>query len=114
MSEIINELIKRFEINKDFTLDYHLATLDGLEKKARCLFFIGESIKISEYKNNTQLGCMLQEVFLDLTNSIYLIMYSHYRPAYHSLRSALELTVASVYFTDHPVEFHKWQKDGID
>lgn len=114
MSEIIDQVFKLYDDNRKQTMKKYRSNLDDMEKRSRCLFFIGENLQSIDSKIGLNLCTITNEVFLDLTQAIYHGAQSQYRTAYQSLRSALELTLAVIFFVDHPVELIKWQHDKFD
>ncbi|WP_159426241.1 hypothetical protein [Desulfolucanica intricata] len=84
-----------------------------LERKSRCCYFIGQAV--SDLGSTASIMTpIFEEIFIDLIQSISACIHSQYRSAYQSLRSALELSVAVVYFADHPIEFSQWKNDTWD
>ncbi|QDY84833.1 hypothetical protein FQU75_16380 [Paenibacillus polymyxa] len=113
MSEVLNSSLKVFMKNARASLKELSAEFDILERKARGCFFIGQVLYNTE-KGNEAIAPMFEEIFIDLFQSITSCLNGQYRLAYQSLRSSLELTVASVYFYDHPIEFTQWKNDEWD
>lgn len=112
MSEIFSQMNKLINTNWDSTLKYFQNEYIDAEQKARCVYFI--SNEVEKMASNKYLATVVKEIFIDLTNAIFLSVQSHYRTAFLSLRSSLELTLVSVYFADHPIEFAKWRGDTKD
>lgn len=112
MSEIFSQINTLLNTNWKSTLEYYENEYIEIEQKARCIYFI--SHEVEHITDNKNLATVIKEVFIDLTNAIFLSVQSHYRTAFLSLRSSLELTLVSVYFADHPIEFAKWRSDTKD
>lgn len=68
----------------------------------------------TDYLNGYQTNIVLKEVVYDLLSSVYISTNGMYRNAYSSLRSAIELGIGFVYFTDHNYDFCKWKLNKFD
>jgi hypothetical protein len=113
VSTILEKIFELFITNFESTMKNFGIKFDEMEKQARCIYFIGEAIKTSN-DFSEPLSNIITEVFLDLSQSIYHASQSQYRSAFQSIRSALELTMAVIYFADHPIEFIRWCRDTFD
>lgn len=113
MSEILKGTVKVFHDNAQKSLTELSSQFDILERKARCCYFVGQTVGKSKDSIAT-VTPMFEEIFIDLVQSISACLHGQYRLSYQSLRSALELSVAVVYFSDHLVEFKQWQNDDWD
>lgn len=69
--------------------------------------------EIVEHIANEQ-QVILKEVVHDLISSLYSGLQGLYRNAYISLRSAIELTLAYIYFVDHNYDYFFWKQDKYD
>lgn len=113
MSEILESTVKVFSDNAQESLRDLSDPFGVLEKKARCCYFIGVTVGKSK-DAIAVVSPLFEEIFIDLVQSISACLHGQYRLSYQSLRSALELSVATVYFSDHLVEFKQWRNDDWD
>lgn len=67
-----------------------------------------------ELIENINLQLVIQEVYHDLLSSVYMAANGMYRNAYICMRSALELTLAVLYFMDHNFDFLLWKQNLYD
>lgn len=68
----------------------------------------------TDYLSRFETNIILKEVVYDLLSSVYISTNGMYRNAYSSLRSAIELGIGFVYFTDHNYDFLKWKQNKFD
>lgn len=113
LSEILKRTVEVFHDNAQKSLIDLSNQFDILERKARCCYFVGQTVEKSKDSIAT-MAPMFEEIFIDLVQSISACLHGQYRLSYLSLRSALELSVAVVYFSDHLVEFKQWKNDDWD
>lgn len=76
---------------------HDISIIDEIEKK------IDNNVKI-----------ILKEILHDLETGLFSGINALYRNAYVSLRSAIELSLAYIYFIDHNYDYLFWQKDEFD
>ena len=71
---------------------------------------------IKKCQNNLTSNCIevLEEVENDLLNGILFMTQAFYRNAFKCLRSAMELALSFIYYTDRNYEFLLWRHNYID
>lgn len=73
---------------------------------------LNDFIKIDFSKLKFNSKELLTEAQLDIFSSLHNSLSGFYRQGYNSLRSALELSMFSIYFKDRDYEYYLWEKSG--
>jgi len=85
------------------TLSAHKDEIENLLEKANLFDIWSNSLQGSEAARR-----LIPEIFMDGYMSIHFACYGLYKYANICLRSQLETTLRSIYFSTHPVEFKWW------
>ena len=123
-SQLSGTILKRADVfaNLHVKLGANLAValadeqaLLATEAQARLLPEIGATLrKCSLTATQTEVSGLLDEVFSDLTCSLYLSACALDVPARMLLRRSLEIGVATLYLWDHPQTFWAWREHDED
>lgn len=100
----INDVIGK---NIEDTLEQHHSDLSKLLLKLEMIQKLQRSIDSSCIE-------VLEEVENDLLNSVIFMTQSFYRNSMMCLRSAVELTLSFIYYTDRNYEFMLWKNNNFD
>ncbi|MGA2467653.1 MAG: hypothetical protein ABSH06_25315 [Thermodesulfobacteriota bacterium] len=113
---IMEKLNSKFRSNLMQCLKEEVEHLAGVERKARLLAVLGQVLTESSPPNlhQKELVTIFDEVFSDVTISIYLAACGLDKPAQIILRRVLELGIAVIYLWDLPHMFWGWKCHGLD
>lgn len=114
--EVYQELHKKFKSNFNTSLKHDLDLLSKVEIKARSIAVLGQIIKNDEGLDihQQELTALFDEMFSDISLSIYLSSCALDNPAQIQMRKVLELGIAVVYLWDMPHIFWGWKKHDYD
>lgn len=114
--EVWLELNKKFSSNLASAIKEEPALSSRAEVQARAIPVVARILKeepsLGEWQSLSL--CMFDEVFADITCSIYLAACGLDRPAQTILRRALEIGLATVYLWDLPHVFWNWKEHDRD
>jgi hypothetical protein len=110
------DLNKKFSKNLELALSTEVALTSRAEIQARAIpavaGILGADPGLTIWQRDAL--CMFDEVFADLTCSIYLSACGLDKPAQTILRRALEVGIATVYVWDLPHAFWAWKEHDKD
>lgn len=115
-TSVLVQLEEKFKQNLLLGINEEKETYSKLDVQARAIAALGQLISEIDTLTPSQreIVCIFDEVFADITISIYLAACSLDNPAQSILRRALELGIAIVYLWDLPHAFWGWKSHDAD
>lgn len=109
--DIYIKLKEKFSDNFDSSIHKQTEIISEIETKAKVIFTFGDLLNKSEVSKTKKETCQIfNEIFSDLSISIYLMNCSINTGAKVILRRVLELGLGAVYFWDLPHRYWGWKK----
>ncbi len=108
--EIFDQLNRKFSGNFKESVEYYPEILSEAEIKAKSIYSLGEILnKNASNKTHKEVSIIFNEVFSDITLSIYLSACCMHNASKVLLRRVLELGIATIYFWDLPHKYWGWK-----
>lgn len=112
--EIYKILKDKFSYNFDSSIDTQKALIEEIETKAKTIFTFGDILNSSNISISKKETCQIfNEIFSDISISIYLMNCSINTGSKVILRRVLELGLGIIYFWDLPHRYWGWKSIDV-
>lgn len=81
---------------------------------SKSMLYLDVMQELKKIVSSMECSKMLDEITYDLLTSMYFVSFGLYRNAFISLRSALELGLAFIYFVDRNYQYLLWKENLYD